>query len=117
MKVNSHSALQSLRYAEHESEDHKSSEIEQLKLDLKLALAQADQERAITAQKVEQLWARPDSPGGLWPTQILCHNKGLQKQHEVIYPYSTFNNANLLAHHIINYNMIPLHAQVSRSVG
>lgn len=79
LKVNSHSALQSLRYIEHESEDHKSSEIEQLKLHLQLALAQADQERARTAQKEEQLWVRPDSPGGLWPTQMLCHNKGLQK--------------------------------------
>ena len=54
LKVNSHSALQSLWYVEHESEDHESSGKEQLKLHLQLALAQADQERAITAQKEEQ---------------------------------------------------------------
>ena len=54
----SRSALRDARHVEHEPDsDGRSSEIEQLKLSLQSAHEIADQERAITAQKEEQIQA------------------------------------------------------------
>lgn len=52
-EVDSRSALRGARHIEREPEGDRSGEIEQLRLDLQSALARADQERAITAQKEE----------------------------------------------------------------